>query len=475
MGRPTRLFGLAMLWSLLVASGLLAFQAAADERAVPADAAMVHLSFAPVVREVAPAVVNISAERESAGSALGPLADDPFFRRFFERFDGLPSPRRRSQTSLGSGVIVEGTGTVVTNHHVVAGADAVTVMLADRREFSAAILRSDEDLDLAVLQLDAGDEVLPAVAYGASDAVEVGDLVLAIGNPFGIGQSVSSGIVSATARSAGGLGLALPVVQTDAAINPGNSGGALVGMDGRLVGINTAILTRGGGSVGVGFAVPADVVRAYVEGRIAPSPAQRPWLGARLQEVDFALALSLGLDRPSGALVADVHPASAAADAGLVPGDVLLAVGDAPTDTMGDVGLRLALAGTDGAVPLSVWRRGSRVELSLAARAAPREPAPERTLLGREHPLAGLEVANLSPSLALDLDLDPFTRGVIVLGVVARSPAARLRLRAGDVLLEVDGRTVDDQGALREAVRGGVEGRRILIDRDGRRLQLVIG
>ena len=242
--------------------------ATATPRAVPSSARQLQLSFAGVVREVAPAVVNINAERVRRERFPSPLMADPLFRRFFEQFGG-PFDAERRQTSLGSGVVVDPAGLVVTNHHVIADADAITVILADRREFAARVVRSDAAMDIAVLRLDGAAGRLPAIAFADSDAAEVGDLVLALGNPFGIGQSVSSGIVSAVARSGRGLGLDVPLLQTDAAINPGNSGGALVGIDGRLLGINTAILTRGGGSIGVGFAVPANVVRAYVEGALA--------------------------------------------------------------------------------------------------------------------------------------------------------------------------------------------------------------
>ncbi len=446
----------------------------AQERSVPASIEQLRLSFGPVVEAVAPAVVNVNAERHTDRAFRSPLLSDPFFQRFFERFGERPMPRR-SQTSLGSGVIVDQAGLVVTNYHVINRAAEITVILADRREFEASLVRADADLDLAVLSLEPGGARLPAVDLGDSDAIDVGDLVLAIGNPFGIGQSVSSGIVSATARSGGGLGLELPLIQTDAAINPGNSGGALVGIDGRLVGINTAILTRGGGSVGVGFAIPANVVRAYVAGEIADEPSARPWLGAVLQDLDYDLARSLGLDRPRGTLVANVHPAAAAADAGLQPGDVLLAVDTMETETIGDVGLRLALAGAEAPVMLEVWRGGRVMNLQLDVRAAPREPAPEPTTLERDHPLAGLRLANLSPSLALELELDPFLQGLVVLQVIPGSPAARMRFRTGDVLIEADGVALPDLAALQAAVERGMEGRRFTVDRGGRRLQLVLG
>ncbi len=474
--------GRLLAFSLLLLGGLVACSNASEPvgeppaaRVVPASPREVQLSFAPVVRAAAPAVVNINAMRMRRPEFASPLLADPFFRRFFERYGGVPLQGRR-ETSLGSGVIIRAEGLVVTNHHVVADASAITVITADRREYPARVLRSDADLDLAILQLAGVAEPLPALGFADSNAVEVGDLVLALGNPFGIGQSVSSGIVSATARSGGGIGLDVPLIQTDAAINPGNSGGALVGLDGRLVGINTAILTRGGGSVGVGFAIPANVVRAYVEGALAAAPAERPWLGARLQELDQELAEGLGLDRPRGTLVAEVVTGAAADRAGLAPGDVVLTAAGEPVTGAGDVTLRLALARGE-TVPFTVWRRGERRHLEVPVRPAPREPPPEPRALGDRHPFAGARLANLSPAYALELDRDPFLAGVIVLAVARGSPAGRLGLQPGDVIAEAQGRALATHRDLDRALaeREARDGVRLLVVRDGRRLQLLLG
>src|SRR5262245_6196072 len=226
------------------------------QKTVPENETQIELSFAPVVRETSPAVVNVYAERRTTQNQMG-LFNDPFFRRFFGGDGSMNAPRNRIQNSLGSGVIVDPRGIVVTNNHVIEGGTEIRIVLADRREFEAKLMLADKRTDLAVLKIDAGDEELPALGFGDSDDLDVGDLVLAIGNPFGVGQTVTSGIVSALARTQLGITDYQFFIQTDAAINPGNSGGALVDMKGRLIGINTAIFSRSGGSQGIGFAIPA--------------------------------------------------------------------------------------------------------------------------------------------------------------------------------------------------------------------------
>ena len=269
-----RFFAIVLALGLTVS---LASNALAEKR-TPSSKEQVMLSYAPLVKKAAPAVVNIYTRKVVRTRSYSPLFDDPFFRRFFgDTLRGVPAPtRKRVQNSLGSGVIVDGSGTVVTNHHVIAGADDVTVVLADRREFDAKIIGSDERTDLAVLKIDTAGEVLPSLKFRDSDDIEVGDLVLAIGNPFGVGQTVTSGIVSAIARTNVGISDLGSFIQTDASINPGNSGGALVTMDGRLVGINSAIYSKGGGSVGIGFAIPANMVRTVIDGLLGGGKLVRP-------------------------------------------------------------------------------------------------------------------------------------------------------------------------------------------------------
>ena len=275
--------------------------ASAQERRVPSSTTEVRLSYAAVVQKAAPAVVNVYAARTV--TTRNPLFEDPFFRRFFGA-PGMPGPNEQQQRSLGSGVLVDPAGLVVTNHHVIDGADQVKVSLADRREFEAEIVLKDARSDLAVLRIKASGERFPALEFADSDALQVGDLVLAIGNPFAVGQTVTHGIISALARTQVGITDYQFFIQTDAAINPGNSGGALVDMSGKLVGINTAIFSRGGGSIGIGFAIPANMVRVVVaSARGGANVVKRPWLGARLQAVTSEIAESIGLKRPAGALV----------------------------------------------------------------------------------------------------------------------------------------------------------------------------
>src|SRR5881397_2295291 len=277
-------------------------RAAAQDRRVPASAADVRLSYAPIVQRVTPAVVNVYAAKVIQNR--NPLLDDPIFRRFF----GVPGQQpEQMQLSLGSGVMVDSSGLVVTNNHVIEGADQVKVSLADKREFEAEMVLKDSRSDLAVLRIKAQGERFPALEFADSDALQVGDIVLAIGNPFAVGQTVTHGIVSAVARTQVGITDYQFFIQTDAAINPGNSGGALVDLGGRLVGINTAIFSRSGGSQGIGFAIPANMVKVVVaSAKGGGSTVKRPWLGARLQAVTPEIAESLGLKRPAGALVATV-------------------------------------------------------------------------------------------------------------------------------------------------------------------------
>jgi serine protease Do len=444
------------------------------ERAVPAEAGQLRLSFAPVVRQVAPAVVSITSRKLAA--VREPVFDDPFFQFFFRDFGGPGRPRQRVETSLGSGVIVRSDGLVVTNHHVVEGAEEIEVVLADRRSFKARPLGSDRSSDLAFLRLETRGERLPTVPLGDSDGIEVGDLVLALGNPFGIGQTVTSGIVSAKARTHPELERDVSFIQTDAAINPGNSGGALVTLDGRLVGINTAIFTRSGGSIGIGFAVPANLVAARLtaleggRGELA-----RPWLGAELRPVDQEIAKGLGLDRPRGVLVRRVVPDGPAARAGLQAGDVVLSVDGQPVDDPPSLGYRLSLKPLGERARLAVWRRGQERILAVPLEPAERRPRNVTRLEGR-HPLDGLTVGELTPGLAEELELQDLERGVVVLGAEPGRFAGRLGLRRGDVLVSLNGRAVGSVAELQEVVRRGTQGRwQIGVRRGDQQLVLTVG
>jgi Do/DeqQ family serine protease len=443
----TSLFLLLGLW---LSSDLPATAQQRQLPQIPDSRQQITLSFAPVVKRVAPAVVNIYTRTVvQARQAQSPLLDDPFFRRFFEN-SPLGQPRQRVQSSLGSGVIVDASGLVVTNFHVVKGSTEITVVLSDRREFDAKVELADERTDLAVLRIDAGGEPLPTVPVRDSDDLEVGDLVLAIGNPFGVGQTVTSGIVSALARTTVGIADYRFFIQTDAAINPGNSGGALVTMDGGLVGINSAIYSRSGGSIGIGFAVPSNMVRAVLSGVGAGKRLVRPWFGAGGQTVTSELAANLGLRHPEGVLINNIYPNGPAARGGLRQGDIVTEINGRDVDDPEALRFRIATLPVGGKAQLTVLRRGQPVALALSLEPPPETPAREETLLQGNQPLAGTTVANLSPALADELSLGSEITGVTVITVARGSPGARLGLQARDILLSVNGSEVDSVSRLRQ-------------------------
>jgi Do/DeqQ family serine protease len=406
------------------------------ERRVPSSANELRLSYAPVVQRAAPAVVNVYAAKMV--TVRNPLFDDPIFRRFFGVPDGRGGPGEQVQRSLGSGVIVDPSGLVVTNNHVIEGADQVKVSLSDKREFEAEIVLKDSRSDLAVLRIKAQNERFPALEFADSDALQVGDVVLAIGNPFAVGQTVTHGIVSAVARTQVGITDYQFFIQTDAAINPGNSGGALVDLGARLVGINTAIFSRSGGSQGIGFAIPANMVRVVVaSARGGGSTVKRPWLGARLQAVTPEIADSLGLKRPTGALVASVAPASPAARAGLKSSDLIIAIDGQPIDDPNAFDYRFATKVIGGSARIGVVRAGKELAVTVALEALP-DTAHDELVIASPSPFQGAKVSNLSPALADDLRLDPSTEGVVILEVVSGSSAQRLGFQRGDLVVSVN-------------------------------------
>jgi Do/DeqQ family serine protease len=406
------------------------------ERRVPSSANELRLSYAPVVQRAAPAVVNVYAAKMVV--VRNPLFDDPIFRRFFGVPDGRGGPGEQVQRSLGSGVIVDPSGLVVTNNHVIEGADQVKVSLSDKREFEAEIVLKDSRSDLAVLRIKAQNERFPALEFADSDALQVGDVVLAIGNPFAVGQTVTHGIVSAVARTQVGITDYQFFIQTDAAINPGNSGGALVDLGARLVGINTAIFSRSGGSQGIGFAIPANMVRVVVaSARSGGSTVKRPWLGARLQAVTPEIADSLGLKRPAGALVASVAPASPAARAGLKSSDLIIAIDGQPIDDPNAFDYRFATKVIGGNARIGVVRAGRELAVTVVLEALP-DTAHDELVIASPSPFQGAKVSNLSPALADDLRLDPSTEGVVILEVVSGSSAQRLGLQRGDLVVSVN-------------------------------------
>lgn len=425
------------------------------QREVPQSTAQVQLSYAPIVREAAPAVVNIYTKK-IVRSRRSALFDDPLFQRFFGDRFSFGAPQERVQGSLGSGVIVRPNGVIVTNNHVIEGADEIQVVLNDRREFDAKIILADPRTDLAILQIDAGDEMLASLSLSDSDNVLVGDIVLAIGNPFGVGQTVTGGIVSATARTQEGISDFGFFIQTDAAVNPGNSGGALVGMTGELLGINTAIYSRTGASNGIGFAVPANMVKSVLRAALNEGQLVRPWLGVRGQSVTGDLAASLGLDRAGGVLVDEVYPGGPASVANIQPGDVIMAIDGREVIDEPGLNFRIATMERGKDVPLAVLSEGFIQERTVTLDLPPEDPPREVTKLDGRHPFQGVTVGNLSPRFNEELQLNPFMRGVAVLKIDGRTPAARYQLlMPGDILLGVNGNRIEYVSDLAEAIPEG--------------------
>ena len=409
-----------------------AIPATAQERRVPASSTELRLSYAPVVQKAAPSVVNVYAARVVANR--NPFADDPLFRRFF----GGGLPQEQVQRALGSGVIVDAGGLVMTNNHVIEGASEVKIALADKREFEAEVLLKDSRTDLAVLRVKDGREKFTAIELGDSDALQVGDVVLALGNPFGVGQTVTHGIISALARTQVGITDYQFFIQTDAAINPGNSGGALVDLSGRLVGLNTAIFSRSGGSQGIGFAIPVNMVKVVVaSAKSGGTSVKRPWLGAKLQAVTPDIAESLGLKRPAGALVATVTEKSPAARAGLKTGDLIVAIDGQTVDDQNAFDYRFATKALGGHAQIGIVRGGKEVKLSVPLETAPETPRDEIVIQARS-PFMGVKIANISPALADELRLEASTEGVVVLDVANGSLAQNLGFQRGDVIAQVN-------------------------------------
>ncbi len=450
----------------LIAAAFIAVPAMAQD-AVPSSTQQINLTFAPVVKMVAPAVVNIYTKKIVKQQALSPFFDDPFFQQFFGDQFNFGRSRERIQNALGSGVIVQPAGLVVTNNHVIEGADEIRVVLNDGREFAAKLVAEEEQLDLALLRMETRGAKLPTLTFRDSDDLEVGDLVLAIGNPFGVGQTVTSGIVSGLARTRTGINDFGFFIQTDAAINPGNSGGALVTTDGKLVGINTAIFSKTGGSIGIGFAIPANIVRAMVDAEAHGGKLVRPWLGVTGEALSAEIAESLGFERPGGVVVKELFPDGPADKAGIRPGDVLLAVNGRDVLDPQGMAFRLATLRIGDRATVTVVRKGEQLELPVQLTPAPREPQPDETLLEGDHPLTGAKVANLSPALGEELSVSGW-RGVVVTGIKRGSFARNLGLRPGDIVTRINGVEIQNVTQLRSLVAVEQDEWAVTIERDGK-------
>ncbi|WP_272009719.1 trypsin-like peptidase domain-containing protein [Roseovarius sp. ZX-A-9] len=444
----------------------LALPAGAETR-VPASQAEVQLSFVPVVKAATPAVVNIYASRV-VERAQSPFANDPFFGQLFGDF-GRRSPR--VENSLGSGVILGSDGIVVSNHHVVGQATDIRVVLNDRREFSARVLMGDEESDLAILQLEGASD-LPALPLRDSETVEVGELVLAIGNPFGVGQTVSSGIVSGLARSGLATGNVRGYfIQTDAPINPGNSGGALVDAQGRLIGINTAILSRSGGSNGIGFAIPSALVKQFVaQAEAGKTRFERPWAGLTGQPVTADMAEGLGLPRPGGIIISEIHPASPFRAYGFTAGDVILAVGGEEVNTPAEMIYRMSVAGLDSSVQVAARIGGKPQTFEMTLTAAPESPARAPLETSSRAAVPGMRLSNINPGVLAEYDLPLSAAGVLI----ERPGPVGLRagLRQGDLLLKVNGTPIPDTASANAALEGARRQLALEVQRGTRRMLL---
>ena len=421
----------------------------APHSAPPANFATMKMSFAPVVKLAAPAVVSVFSQRMVRQA-------DPFFELF-----GAGVPRERLEGSLGSGAVVRSDGVIVTNNHVIAGFDEVMVQLTDKRQFKAKVLLADERSDLAVLKIDLGAEKLPVLPIAGKEPLEVGDLVLAIGNPFGVGQTVTNGIISALARTEVGSGVS-QYIQTDAAVNPGNSGGPLVDMEGNLIGLNTFIVSRSGSNSGVSFAIPAALVQRVVETAVGGAKTlKRAWIGVRMKPVDSAIAVSLGLAKPEGAVVTAVYPGSPAEKAGLTLGDIVLSADQAPVGDDASLDYIAQTHRLGDTLTLQVRHNGQITALRLKLEAAASQTSEgQKTLHGR-NPLQGAVIADLTPSLADSLGFDPFAHGVVIVKLTP-GIAAQFGFRPGDLVRAVNGQPVASVAELESALKAGRVGSLVL-------------
>lgn len=414
------------------------------DRQAPTSILQTKLSFAPIVKKTAPTVVNIYTQRV-VQSRESNLMADPFFRQFFGHDLKLSVPRDRIERSLGSGVIVSPEGLIVTCHHVVQDSDQINVVLSDKREFQAKVVKLDPKSDLAILKINPSKGALPFSDIGTAESSEIGDLVLAIGNPFGLDQTVTSGIVSAKKTIMGAY-----VIQTDAAINIGNSGGGLFDMEGRLIGINSAIYSKTGGSNGIGFAVPSEMVKVVLQSVGSQKPPQKPWLGIQGSEVTPIIAEAMGIDLPIGVYVNKLYPKGPADIAGLKVGDVIRKVdGKDITDISGlEFIVATRQAGTETAI--EIMREGKlhhvRFPLTPPTDTIPRET----TKLGGKHPLTGAIVANLSPALATELSLNVFDGGVVITKSPQDTTPFRLGFEEGDLILQINNQKIGNVKELTE-------------------------
>ncbi|MGA8731817.1 MAG: DegQ family serine endoprotease [Terracidiphilus sp.] len=434
--------------------------------------------FATVIDPALPAVVNISSTKVVRQQNVPNVFNDPFFQQFFGNQPGAQQqqPQTEREHSLGSGVIVNPDGYILTNNHVVAGASDVEVFTTTRKQYRADVIGTDPRTDIAVLKIDASG--LPSFTLGDSSKLKVGDLVFAIGDPFGIGETATTGIVSATGRALGGaLEHYEDFIQTDAAINPGNSGGALIDLRGNLIGINTAILSGGsGGNQGIGFAIPVNMARNVMEQIVEHGKVTRGYLGVTIQAVDPEMAKAFGLSQGGGALIGDVSPGGPAAKAGLERGDVVLQLNSTPVTGPDDLSLRVSEMAPGAVAHLQVYRNGHTQPIDVTLGTYPENAAAGRSGQGPSTALEGLQVQNLTSDLAQQLGMPPGMTGVFVTDVDPSSPAAAAGVQRGDVIQEVNRKQVHNIAEYQQALAGaGKQPVLLLLNRRGTTLFVVVG
>ncbi len=453
-----------------VALWILVGPALADPTYLPLNRPEMLMSFAPLVKRTAPAVVNVYAKTIERQQQT-PF-DDPFFKQFFPQLQ-LGPPKERVANSLGSGVIVDGNGIIVTNNHVIKGATDIRVVLADKREFAAKVVVADEKTDLAVLRIDVAEENLPSLTLANSDNLEVGDLVLAIGNPFGVGQTVTSGIISALSRTNVGGSDYQSFIQTDAAINPGNSGGALVNMRGELIGINSMIFSRSGGSVGLGFSIPANLVAIVVQSAESGQKIVRPWMGGEFQNVSQDIADALGLARPEGVMIIALNPLSPLAKAGMTTGDVIMAMDGKTLENAQELNYLLGVSHV-GDAKLIEYRRDTQTrQVAILLVAAPETVKRQDTIIDGRNPFSGIIVANLSPAVADELGLIASATGVVITNV--KDGSGQQFFAKNDILRQVNGVPIDSVETLKRVLQLPSHGWTVSLQRGGQNLYVRLG
>lgn len=431
------------LCSLCICLGLFACKEVSEvkdqAKQVPLKREEIMFSYAPVVKKVAPAVVNIYAfHHAKAGISKSPFMEDPFFKQFFEY---LHPGEDRDQSSLGSGVLISKDGLILTNYHVIQNADVIRIVLSNKREYVAKLIVTDKKTDLAVLKVE-GKEDFPFLTVTSQENLEVGDIVLAIGNPFGVGQTVTTGIISALARSQEGINDYRSFIQTDAAINPGNSGGPLVTTDGVLVGINTAIYSKTGGSMGISFAIPTSLALPVIKSAESGGNVTRPWMGIEVIPVDNKIAHDLGLSHPYGAFVKSVYPGGPADEAGIKAGDFIAAFDGRKIEDDAALDYQIAISPVGKTSEFTIIRKRKEKKISITLKAPLEEKGSDALLIQGQNPLRGASLQNISPALALELGLNPMEQGVIVTTVATEEPAAQLGIMPGDILESVNNKKI---------------------------------